>query len=539
MQKGNKSQTIEQIKQKNMLENKKNNSILKLQLKEISSQIEQVLYLQESKKNEINVEDSSTKIDIQSYTHFQSAIDKYKKSIESMKKEINLIQYENIIKDENQYKDNIQYLRKLEKENEYLTKINKELKEQIEESNHGLEINSNQKSRELTNLKKEIKLVNDSSKILKQNIKGQNFTINNLDLEIKKIKSNIDYAKAQQEKENNMNNQKENKNDTGNNLKDLSGEELIEKIKEYQENIKTLDIEIKEQENNYNLSIKKQKKVKSKIDSDLKILNIKIKQMKKGNKIRELKLKEIKKIQEMEQKNKLKLEQERKKKEEKRKREIYKNKKFTEFQKKIRELGLNGDDEEDNARNERNNYYNHTSMNSYNYNNNYAPQSQIMPGTTKNKNYGNFSSYSNRKAPFSIKFKTNNNDRNYTQAQNDSENEMENENYDDDFENEENNQSKSKNGKVLNDIDDLKNDILNTLNKDDKNIDDKIEDIKMSNNKTNEQKSENENDGIDEYIEDDNNDINNNNENLNGNNNIDMKVSGNRSPFNISPFNNP
>ena len=69
-----------------------------------------------------------------------------------------------------------------------------------------------------------------------------------------------------------------------------------------------MDIEIKEQENKYNTSIKKQKKVKLQIDSDLQILNIKIKQMKKGNKIRELKLKEIKKIQELEQKNKIQLE---------------------------------------------------------------------------------------------------------------------------------------------------------------------------------------------------------------------------------------
>ena len=45
-----KNQVMEQIKQKNYIENKKNNSILKSQLKEISSQIEQVLNLQEAKK---------------------------------------------------------------------------------------------------------------------------------------------------------------------------------------------------------------------------------------------------------------------------------------------------------------------------------------------------------------------------------------------------------------------------------------------------------------------------------------------------------
>ena len=50
MQSGNQNQKSDQIKEKNRIENKKNNSVLKLQLKEISSQIEQVLYLQESKK---------------------------------------------------------------------------------------------------------------------------------------------------------------------------------------------------------------------------------------------------------------------------------------------------------------------------------------------------------------------------------------------------------------------------------------------------------------------------------------------------------
>ena len=75
---------MEQIKQKNYIENKKNNSILKSQLKEISSQIEQVLNLQEAKKKEVNFEDSSVKIDIQSYTQFQSVIDKKKNSISNL-----------------------------------------------------------------------------------------------------------------------------------------------------------------------------------------------------------------------------------------------------------------------------------------------------------------------------------------------------------------------------------------------------------------------------------------------------------------------
>ena len=69
---------------------------------------------------------------------------------------------------------------------------------------------------------------------MKQNIKGQNNTINNLDLKIKKIQSNIDYAKAQQEKANNMKKLKENNKEKANdNFEDLNEEELLEKIKEY------------------------------------------------------------------------------------------------------------------------------------------------------------------------------------------------------------------------------------------------------------------------------------------------------------------
>ena len=61
---------------------------------------------------------------------------------------------------------------------------------------------------------------------------------------------------------------------------------------------------------------------------------------------------------------------------------------------------------------------------------NFGPKSQIMPNTGKNKNYGNFSSYSNRNATFSIKFKNNNNERLHTQVKNEYENEMDYDNYD-------------------------------------------------------------------------------------------------------------
>ena len=74
---------------------------------------------------------------------------------------------------------------------------------------------------------------------------------------------------------------------------------------------------------------------------------------------------------------------------------------------------------------------------------------------------------------------------------------------------------------------------MDVLNKNDENIDEKIEKINKDKQITNDDDNEYEN----EDFNDENNDINDNG-NINGNNNADMKISGNRSPFNISPFNN-
>ena len=56
---------------------------------------------------------------------------------------------------------------------------------------------------------------------------------------------------------------------------------------------------MKQQEDNYNLNIKKQKKIKSQVETEIKVYNVKVKQTKKENKIKELKLKAIKKNKNM------------------------------------------------------------------------------------------------------------------------------------------------------------------------------------------------------------------------------------------------
>ena len=290
---------IDILKKKNIEENRKNNIALKQQLREISSQIEEIFAQQENKKNNKlqNSMENSNKVDIQEYTNFQSEIFKYKKKIESKQKEINnTYEFENIIKNENEHKSIKKRLFELKEENKVLTKMTKRLNDQLEELDGGVFINGKkvQMSEKLKYLNDEIKILNGSSKVLNNKIKAQNIEINELNQIIDKIKRNIDYAKQQQEQEN-----KEN---------EISNEELIKKIKELKESIKQLEITKKEQEDNYNASIKKQNKAKSLVEQDIKILKIKIQHTKHENKINELKLKELKKIQDEAKKEQLKKE---------------------------------------------------------------------------------------------------------------------------------------------------------------------------------------------------------------------------------------
>ena len=233
----NNSKTIDKLRQKNSDENRKINIILKKQLKEISTQIEELFIEQEKQKNNKikNSIDYSNKIDIQEFTNFQSKIDRYKKKIESKQKEINNnFEYENIIKNENEYKSITSRLLSLKKENEILTKITKQLNDQLIEANGGSQINSQtvQMSEKLKFLKEEIKLMNDNSKILTKKIKVQNAEINELNQYISKVKSNIDYAKYEQEQANK-------KEDY------INDEKLLKKIIELKDEIKKLEIEKK------------------------------------------------------------------------------------------------------------------------------------------------------------------------------------------------------------------------------------------------------------------------------------------------------
>ena len=184
-----KENRIEKIRKENNEENRKNNIALKKQLKEISSQIEEIFSQQEMKKNN-KLQNSMDKVDIKEFTNFKSKIDKYKRKIESKQKEINNnLDLENIIKNENEYKSITSKLLNLKKENEYLTKIYEQLKQEYDEINGGEQLKGKavQMDQKLTFLIAEIKIMNGNSKLLKKQLKAQDYEINELNQYIQKV----------------------------------------------------------------------------------------------------------------------------------------------------------------------------------------------------------------------------------------------------------------------------------------------------------------------------------------------------------------
>jgi len=450
---------MEALEKKKLEENITNNMSLKAQLKEICNQIEDIFVEQKNKKKNKELQyktGNSNYVDFPEFNSFQSKINNYKKKILSKERELNLnIEYENIKNNENDFKLFASRLITLEDENKRLKKISKELNEQLKEAKGGDIVNEKtfELKEKLKSLKKDIELLNKSSKKLDNSVLLQNKEIIELQLHNQKVKSNIEFAKIQQQKEDN------------NESKEVS----LENIKNLKDSIDKIKIEKKEQEENYNLNIKKQNKSIAELEQDIKILEIKIAHTKHDNKLNRLKLKEIKKIQDEEIKMILIRQKEEKIKEEKRKKEIEKRKQFLEFKKKFYAGEGHSDDENGQKR-----YYINTSAENHNKGNLITESSSIS------KNYR----YSRNNPPFDIKFNPNSNreNREHTQEASDNEYKYNNDSYnhDNDIDNNNNrlkmekidknnmNYEKSKKkGKVINEIDNLKKDIMKAINDDD------------------------------------------------------------------------
>ena len=568
---------METLEKKKLEENIKNNMTLKAQLKEICNQIEGVFVEQENSKknNEFQYKTGSKNyVDFTEFNSFQSKINNYKKKILSKERELNLNrEYENIKNNENNFKFFTSRLITLEDENKRLKKINKELDQQLKEANGGDIVNEKtfELTQKLERLKKDIELLNKSSKKLDNSVLLQNKEIIGLQLYNQKVKSNIDFAKIQQQKD-------------GNNE---SKEVLLENIKKMKDSINKIKIEKKEQEENYNLNIKKQNKTITELEQDIKILQIKIAHTKHDSKLNLLKLKEIKKIQDEEIKMNLIRKKKEKLKEEKRKKEIEKRKQFLEFKKKF--YRGEGHSEDENGEKK---YYINTSLENNNKGN-INTESSII---SKNNRY------SRNNPLFDIKFNPNSNreSREHTQEKSENGYKYNNDSYNHDNDdninyglkrerqdkNNINGEKSKKKGKVMNEIDNLKNDIMKVIKDDDMKTDlntdtkriikkkvkkKKVNNIEQDNNnignneiinlnnkeKNNFEENKNKEEEEENYDE---NEFNQNNINLNDNsgeeiseeieNNEDnanlnkkeltneIKISGNRNPFKMSSFKN-
>ena len=240
---------MEKAKQKNIDENKRNNILLKEQLKEITSQLEDIINREKEKKNNKLQESSDNKLDMQEFVNFQSKIDKYKKKIDNKEREIKSnYEYENIVKNENEKKTFTARLVSLQKENKILTEINKKLNQQLKEVDGGdiTAEKSVQMIEKLKNMKEEIKLYNDVSKQLVDTIRVQNEEIFALDQYVKKLKANIEFAKKEQQQA----------------MGDDSDKDLITQIKEMKDSIKKLEVEKRSKKITIILVLKNKKKKK-------------------------------------------------------------------------------------------------------------------------------------------------------------------------------------------------------------------------------------------------------------------------------------
>ena len=465
---------MEQVK-KNIDENKKNNITLKKHLMEICSEIEKVFEERKKKKiNRNNPNENSIKIDIKEYSKFQSEIGKYKKKIEQKKKEIiNTSDYNKIVTSENDYKYKYSKLLDLQQENELLSKMNNELAKQINDDKGG----------------DKIKIRNDQIQEKLDNLKK---TIEKLNKEIKKITKNIRNQKNQineldqftKKVQYNIEYEKsereaENSNDD---IEKKTNGELTKEIMQLKNTIDEIEKKKLNQEKINNESIKNQNKNIQNIQKEIEGIKIKIKLMNNDNRIKEHKIQEYKKIIELEKAQRLNQENNDKIQEEKKRKEMIRKKNFLEFHKKFfGSKGIGGDILE-------------------------SPTKKIYQKTTTNKdlsdnNNGNMWRYSNNKAPFHIKFNSKSQKRALTQGLNDYDlnNETDINNIEQPLikSNNQNylNTKKTNNETVADEIDNLKNDIMSALSNQD-------------NNYNNEIKSSEDN----------------------------IKIGGNRSPFQIKPF---
>ena len=275
-----------------------NNKILKKQLCDVTKKVEEIISTIKEKKLygiPINNNDNIKKVDLKKYNEFLAEIEKQKKETESYKV---ILDYDNkfsqISKDENELKYMKKQKKELKKEYDYYDKINKKQNKELNFlSNENFDsLQSNELTEKLQQLKKNYKKLFVDYKDLSIKIKKQYNEINRLEEECHLMNDNIETIKKLKIK---------------NEFKDIINDNGIDNdIKKIKEAINEKKIIVLNQEEYYKSELIVQKKKKNVIEDEIRLIELRLSKYYKKKKINELKMKELEKIKNEIKRSKLK-----------------------------------------------------------------------------------------------------------------------------------------------------------------------------------------------------------------------------------------
>jgi len=140
-------------------------------------------------------------------------------------------------------------------------------------------------------LREEFKYSKDLLKSTESKIKSQNLYIFNTEQKCQKIKENIEFKKRNKETPG-----LKTANETRENLTNLETESVSNNISSYEEQMKFSEIQINAEEKNYKTEIARQQAHIAKMNEEISLLTIQLKEKEQDIRINDLKLKELKKI---------------------------------------------------------------------------------------------------------------------------------------------------------------------------------------------------------------------------------------------------
>ena len=366
-------------------ENKSNiieqRNIIQSQLKFICNKIEDALntyHIKKLEKEREKEEMNKTGIKNLEIKPIAKEINNYKEQSKKIQDEIDNI-YNNTMIDniENRIREKRNYIKEIKRENQILKKATIGQEKDINEF-----INKNNNVDETENLKLQIKKLKEALKITKDfhkeqeiKLKEQQNQIDTLEKKKKLIKDNIEFKKKKMKNEKNKKDNEDNENK----------EENYEKYDIYTLDEKKYELasQIDIEEKKYKEQINNQKILIDSFNKDIEILKIKLKSIEQNKKMEEIKKKEEKKIKLKEIKNK-KLQNEM----------MNNNNMIKNYQVKRRGY----------SRDSNNSRFNNLN-NIYNNNNTHNNQLSILPNINNNKR--NFNQFRTNKTPNKIdkKFK--------------------------------------------------------------------------------------------------------------------------------------